>query len=151
MARKENAIFTVLCLIYDKNGNILVEDRKKPDWPGISLPGGHIEPGESFTQAAIREVWEETGLKMENPRLCGVKQFQSGQDTRYVVFLYKSNEYSGTLRSSDEGEVFWIKRSELSQYQTVADFEQHLQIFENEALNEFYYEQKNGNWIVKLF
>ena len=151
MAREEKAIFTVLCLIYDENGNILVEDRKKPDWPGISLPGGHIEAGESFTCAAIREVWEETGLTIQNPRLCGVKQFPSGADTRYVVFFYKANEFSGTLRSSDEGEVFWIKRAELHKYKTVADFEEHLQVFENDQINEFYYERNDENWTVKLF
>ena len=37
-------------------------DRKKRDWPGITFPGGHIESGESFTDAVIREVQEETGL-----------------------------------------------------------------------------------------
>lgn len=151
MAREEKAIFTVLCLIYDENGNILVENRKDPDWLGVSLPGGHVEPGEPFTQAAIREVWEETGLIMENPRLCGIKQFQAKGNTRYVVFFYKTNKYSGVLHSSDEGEVFWVKRSELNQYRLVADFEEHLKVFDDETLNEFYYEQENGNWNIKLF
>ena len=54
MAREEKAIFTVLCMIYDDDGNILVEDRLDPSWPGICFPGGHVEPGESFTDAAIR-------------------------------------------------------------------------------------------------
>ncbi len=151
MAREEKAIFTVLCLISDENGNILVEDRKDPKWPGVSLPGGHVEPNEPFTQAAIREVQEETGLTMEDPRLCGVKQFQANEQTRYVVFLYKATKYSGTVHSSDEGEVFWIQRNELHKYLVVDDFEEHLKVFENENLNEFYYEQKNGNWNVKLF
>ena len=86
MARIENAIFTVLCLVYDDDGNILVEDRKDKSWPGISLPGGHVEPGESFTQAAIRETWEETGLTIQNPQLCGVKQFQ--HDAKPVMWFF---------------------------------------------------------------
>ena len=65
MAREENAIFTVLCMVYDDNGNILVEDRIDPSWAGIALPGGHVEPEESFTQAAIRETREEVGLRLE--------------------------------------------------------------------------------------
>lgn len=151
MAREEQAIFTVLCMVYDENGNILVEDRKDPHWPGVSLPGGHVEPNEPFTQAAIREVQEETGLTMENPRLCGVKQFQDKGNARYVVFLYKANKFSGNLKSSDEGEVFWVKRNELTNYRLVEDFEEHLKVFENAEISEFYYEQENGNWNIKLF
>ncbi len=151
MAREEKAIFTVLCLISDENGNILVEDRKKANWPGVSLPGGHVEPEESFTQAAIREVQEETGLTMEDPRLCGVKQFQENESIRYVVFFYKATKYSGVLQSSNEGEVFWINRNDLHRYRFVDDFEEHLKIFDNDKLSEFVYEQKNGSWTVKLF
>ena len=151
MAREEKAIFTVLCMIQDENGNILVEDRKDPSWPGVSLPGGHVEPNEPFTQAAIRETYEETGLTIQNPRLCGVKQFQKTENIRYVVFLYKANKFSGSLKSSDEGEVFWVKRSQLHNYPLVDDFEEHLKVFENEEINEFYYEQANDNWNVKLF
>lgn len=54
MAREESAIFTTLCMLSDGSGNILVEDRKDPDWPGVCFPGGHVEPGESFTEAAVR-------------------------------------------------------------------------------------------------
>lgn len=151
MAREEKAIFTVLCLIYDENGNILVEDRKDPSWPGVSLPGGHVEHGESFTQAAIREVLEETGLLIHNPKLCGVKQFMDKNNARYVVFLYKSHSFTGTLQSSDEGEVFWVNRNELHQYRLENDFEKHLSVFDDDQINEFYYEQENGNWSVKLF
>ena len=105
MAREENAVFTNMCMITDGVGNVLVLDRQNPDWPGITFPGGHVEPGESFTESVIREVQEETGLTVEDPVLCGVKQFQTKSDARYVVFFYKATRYSGTLRSSDEGKV----------------------------------------------
>ena len=62
MARIEKTIFTNMCMIYDDSGNVLVQDRLNPDWPGISFPGGHVEAGESFTDSVIREVYEETGL-----------------------------------------------------------------------------------------
>ena len=150
MAREEQAIFTVLCLLSDQNGNILLEDRKDPSWPGVSLPGGHVEPGESFTQAAVREMQEETGLTMKNPVLCGVKQFQTERNARYVVFLYKANQFSGTLTSSDEGEVFWANRNQLYEYNLVADFQELLDVFEKPDLNEFFYTKENGNWLVNL-
>lgn len=150
MSRSESAIFTNLCMVYDHNGNILVQDRKDPGWPGICFPGGHVEPGESFVEAVIREVWEETGLTVENPRLCGTKQFQTKKGERYVVFFYKTDRFSGTLRSSDEGEVFWIPRDTLNRYTLVDDFESMLMVFEEDSLSEFYYYLENGQWGLKL-
>lgn len=150
MAKTEQAIFTVLVMVSDGAGNILVQDRADKSWPGICFPGGHVEYSESFTAAAVREVWEETGLTIENPKLCGVKQFQNHQDARYVVFFYKADRYYGELRSSDEGEVFWIKRDELNNYTLVEDFMDMVKVFENDDLNEFYYYKENGNWGLKL-
>ena len=150
MAREENAIFTVLCMVYDDHGNILVENRKDPDWPGVCFPGGHVEHGESFTEAAIRETFEETGLAVSNLKLCGVKQFQTQKDARYVVFFYKTNQFSGTLQSSDEGEVFWIPRKDLANYPLVEDFMDMLKVMERDDLNEFYYYKDRDQWGLKL-
>ena len=151
MSRSEKAIFTNLCMVCDGKGNILVQDRKDPSWPGICFPGGHVEPGESFVEAVIREIWEETGLRIENPRLCGTKQFQTDNGERYVVFFYKTDRFSGTLRSSEEGEVFWIPRKDLSNYPLVPDFESMLKVFEEDTLSEFYYyTEANSGWGLKL-
>ena len=150
MARTEQAIFTVLVMVTDEKGRMLVEDRLDPNWPGICFPGGHVEKGESFTEAAIRETFEETGLTIENPRLCGVKQFQTKDDARYVVFFYKADRFIGELHPSDEGDVIWIHPEELSRYTTVEDFSDMVKVFMNEDLNEFYYYKENGDWALKL-
>lgn len=150
MAREESAIFTTLCMLSDSNGNILVEDRKDPDWSGLCFPGGHVEPGESFTEAAVREMREETGLTVLDPILCGVKQFQTKNGARYVVFFYKATRWTGTIQSSDEGEVFWISKKDLHKYKTVTDFTEMLKVMESDTLNEFYYFTDNGNWGIKL-
>lgn len=150
----EQAIFTNMCMVYDQDGNILVQDRKKKDWPGLCFPGGHVEPGESFVESVIREVYEETGLAIKNPKLCGTKQFQTREGARYVLLFYKTDRFSGTLRSSDEGEVFWIPRQDLPSYQLANDFLEMVQVMESEDLSEFYYYLKDGNydgeWGMKL-
>lgn len=150
MDRSERAIFTNMCMISDGRGNVLVQDRRADDWPGITFPGGHVEPGESFTQSVIREVREETGLTIEHPRLVGIKQFQTERDERYVVLLYRADRYSGTLTSSDEGEVFWVKRNELGRYKLPVDFEVLLKVFESDDLSEFYYSRNGEDWTHTL-
>lgn len=150
MSRSEKAIFTNLCMLYDHAGNILVQDRKDPSWPGICFPGGHVEPGESFVESVIREVSEETGLTIENPKLCGTKQFQTDEGERYVVFFYKTDRFSGQLRSSEEGEVFWSPRSDLDKYILCPDFMDMVKVFESDDLSEFYYYTENSNWNHKL-
>ena len=150
MSRSEQAIFTNLCMVYDDAGNILVQHRRARDWPGICFPGGHVEPGESFVESVIQEVREETGLTIEKPILCGTKQFQTEKGERYVVFFYKTNHFSGELKSSAEGEVFWIPRKDLNRYTLCTDFEDMVKVFEDEGLSEFYYYLENGEWKHKL-
>lgn len=54
MAREEKCVLTNMCMVYDGN-RILVQDRMNLNWPGITFPGGHIEPKESFVESVIRE------------------------------------------------------------------------------------------------
>lgn len=152
MGRCEKAIVTVLCMVYDGN-KILLQDRVKKDWRGYTFPGGHVEKEESFVQAVIREVYEEAGLTIREPKLCGVKQFQTDDDERYIVFLFKTNKFKGTLTSSDEGEMRWIDRDSLNNYNLVDDFMDLLKVFDSDSYNEFMYERsKSGeDWLIKLY
>lgn len=150
MAKSEKAIFTNMCMISDGSGNILVEERVKNDWRGIAFPGGHVEKGEAFSDSVVREVREETGLTVESPRLCGVKQFHTDEGERYVVFLYKADKFSGELRSSSEGRVFWIKRRELEKYDLAADFADLVRVFEEDELSEFFCYEEDGKYAKKL-
>ena len=119
MDRTQKVELTNLCMVADAQGRLLVEDRLDPVWGGLCFPGGHVEKGESFRDAVIREVREETGLTIENPRLCGIKQFDNGESGRYVVLLYRADRFSGALRDSEEGPVFWIDRAEIPGRRTV--------------------------------
>lgn len=149
MSRKENCILTNMCMIYDGD-NILVQDRMNPDWPGITFPGGHIETGESFVDSVIREVKEETGLDISNVTLCGVKQWtQRDGEYRYIVFFYKTNTFSGEIKSSDEGRVFWIKKDQLKNYTLANDFDKMFEVFDNDNLSENYYWFEDNEWKVE--
>ena len=98
----ETVEFTNLCMVRDGD-RVLVIDSKKEDWPGIAFPGGHVEAGESFTEAVIREVKEETGLMIASPQICGMKDWVE-DGIRYVVHFYKTEKFDGDLKSSEEGE-----------------------------------------------
>jgi 8-oxo-dGTP diphosphatase len=148
MDRTERAELTVLCLI-EKGSAILLQNRVKKDWQGYTLPGGHIEPGESIVDAVVREIREETGLSVLDPHLCGVKQFPI-DGGRYLVFLFKAASFTGTLRASEEGSVEWIERSQLPMLPTVADFAELLSVFDRDDLSEFQYVIHGTRWDAVL-
>ena len=107
--------FTTMVMIQDKTtGKVLVQDRVK-SWKDLSFPGGHIEDGESFYDCAVRETKEETGLDVYNLKSCGfIHWLNKTTFERFMVFLYKTTEYSGELIAEcDEGRNFWITIDEM--------------------------------------
>lgn len=149
MARTENVILTNMCMVYN-NGKVLVQDRVDPNWKGITFPGGHVDKGESFTDAVIREVFEETGLTILAPQLCGIKDWPEEDGSRYIVLFYKTDKFVGELRSSDEGEVFWTDIDELSKLSLAKDMADMLKVFWDDTLSEFFYYQEDGVWKYML-
>ena len=144
--RTETVTLTNMCMVYDDAGNVLVQDRVDKKWSGLTFPGGHIEKGESFVDSVIREVYEETGLTIENPRLCGVKEWENSDGSRYIVLLYKADRFSGKVRSSPEGKVCWAALSTLPSLRLSLDFEKLLEVFLRDDLSEFYFEQTPEGW-----
>jgi 8-oxo-dGTP diphosphatase len=150
MARSENVTLTNMCMVVDGT-RVLVQNRVDPHWSGYTFPGGHVEKGESFTDAVIREVREETGLTIEAPKLCGIKDWPEGDGSRYMVLLYRADRFTGTLASSGEGEVSWVELDALRSLPLADSMPNMLRVFLEEDLSEQYYLQKpDGQWVEML-
>ena len=131
---------TTMVMIEDKNtGKVLVQDRVK-SWFGLSFPGGHVEDGESFTECAIREIKEETGLDISSPKLCGIVHWHNDiTNDKYLVYLYKTDEYSGTLlKECDEGKHYWKTIEELKALKQENGFHKYIDVFLDDNINEAY-------------
>lgn len=153
MTRTENVILTNMCLIEDDQGNIVIQKRdpKRYAWSGVALPGGHIEAGESLHEAVVREVYEETGLTISNPRLVGMKHWHTKEGTRYLVFLYRTKDFTGEIQSTEEGEIKWVPRKDLVKLDLAYDMLNLLRVFEEEALSELFYAQRLGEDFIREF
>ena len=148
MKRTENVELTTLCMVTDGD-RILLQNRVKEDWQGFTFPGGHVEHGESFVDAVIREMKEETGLTVISPKLAGIKQFPI-EGGRYIVLLFKATQYEGELHSSEEGKMEWIERGRLSQIKTVDDFAELLKVMDDPDLTEFQYLVNGDDWTISI-
>ena len=109
--RIEKVIFMNMCMVEDSEGNVLALDKVNDSYSGTTFPGGHVEEGETFTESVIREIREETGLTIKNPKLAGIYHWMT-DDIRNVGYLYKATEFEGELISSEEGKVYWISGEE---------------------------------------
>lgn len=147
--RTETVTLTNMCMIYDGE-KILVQDRVDTEWGGVTFPGGHVEKGESFTDAVIREVFEETGLTIRSPRLCGIKDWTKDDGTRYMVLMCKTDKFSGELHSSEEGEVYWVNINDFPKLKLASTMEEYFKVFLDEDLSEFFFYKENGEWRTAL-
>lgn len=147
--RTETVTLTNMCMVYDGD-KILVQDKVNKEWGGVTFPGGHVEKGESFTDAVIREVFEETGLTISSPRLCGIKDWTRDDGTRYMVLMYKTDKFSGELHSSEEGQVYWVNKDDFLGLKLAPTMEEYIKVFLDDDLSEFFFYKENGEWKIAL-
>lgn len=142
MDRPEQVILTNMCMI--RNGSkVLVEDKRSIWADGIIFPGGHVEEQEPIVDSVIREVREETGLTIENPKLCGIKEWINENGSRYVVFLFTADRFSGELVSSSEGQVFWMEKDEVLKSNWIWHLDDLMKIMAEGEFAELFLDKEN--------
>lgn len=104
----------VICagaVVRDATGRLLLVRRGRPPAQGSwTLPGGRVEPGESPSEAAVREVREETGLDVRVVRLLATLPVLG-----YLVHDFEATVTGGTLRAGDDAaDVCWLSLDELA-------------------------------------
>ena len=140
---------TTLCYI-EQDGKYLMLHRtkKKQDinggkWIGV---GGHLEEGESPEDCLVREVWEETGLTIENPEFRGLYHWHK-DGVHHVITLYRAYTFCGELESSEEGRVHWISLEELKTKKLASGMEYVLEMMESETIKECYVRREADRYV----
>ena len=112
---------TTLCYIEKDEKYLMLHrvkkenDCNKDKWIGV---GGKFEEGESPEDCLLREVYEETGLKLTNYRFRGIVTFVSDEWEGEYMHLFTASEYEGELpenamRDCEEGELVWVPKDEI--------------------------------------
>ncbi|MBC8196418.1 MAG: 8-oxo-dGTP diphosphatase [Candidatus Marinimicrobia bacterium] len=107
-----------LCYLKQNNKTLMLHRVKKENdmhegkWNGL---GGKFESGETPEECVIREIEEESGLKIFNPTLHGCISFPAFDDIKdWFVFIFSATEFSGELIDSNEGNLEWIEDEKIT-------------------------------------
>ena len=149
-SRIEKVCFMNMCMIQDHKGNVLALDKVNDSYTGTTFPGGHVEANEIFQKSMIREVWEETGLTVEAPKLGGLYHWHKS-GVHYVITLYKADKFTGDLKSSEEGRVYWIPLEELKTKELATGMKHVLKILESEQVDECYMHLEADGYVGDLY
>ncbi len=109
-------ILATLCYVKRGGQTLMIHRDKRPDdihagkWNGL---GGKIEAGESPEMCIQREVREEAGLVIRQPRLHGLLVFTNFKGRDWYVFVFTATQFEGELTESSEGGLAWIADDEL--------------------------------------
>lgn len=109
-------INTTLCYIERGDEYLMLHRVKKENdinrdkWIGL---GGKFEEDESPEECLLREVYEESGLRLTSWRYRGIVTFVNTKCSSEYMHLFTADSFEGTVGPCDEGELEWIKKSEL--------------------------------------
>lgn len=114
---ESNTELTTICYLEQQGKYLMLHrtkkqhDINKDKWIGI---GGHFEYGESPEECIQREMVEECGITLSDPKLRGIITFVSDAPVCVYMFLFTATAYKGEpLKDCDEGELEWVDKHEL--------------------------------------
>ena len=103
-----------------RDGKVLLIKRAYAPYKGLwTLPGGRLEPGETIEQCAIREIVEEIGVTIRNPRPVMVQAL--GQDLSFRLAVFVTTDFTGKIVASDEvTDHKWVDPTALISFRTTS-------------------------------
>jgi len=107
---------TVLCYIEKDNKYLMLYRNKEIGDPNAGKyigVGGHLEPNETKEEALLREVWEETGLKLLDYKYRGKLVFDFDNEES-IAYLYTSKSFTGEVKDDcEEGTLYWVDKTKI--------------------------------------
>ena len=142
---------TTMCAVLNENKVLMINRTKS--WKGWAFPGGHLENGESIIGCVKREIFEETGIVLENPIFKGITNiYNTVSHKRHIIYNFVCNKYTGTVKTyCDEGKIQWINISEFEMLTMAEGMEYRIPLFLEDKRQELYIEwdEEQGYTSVK--
>lgn len=114
------------------------------------VPRGHVEAGESVTASAVREIREETRLEIANLQMCGIVEWETigkrtddspaevTDNSKYIVFMFRTSTFTGELRSSAEGRMEWMTLEKMRAGQMAPHMEEYIRVLLEDDVPQAY-------------
>ena len=103
----------VLCYLFHEDSVLLIHKKTGLGKGLVNAPGGHIEEDETASEAAMREITEETGVVVPSVEYRGLLEFQFTDGLAMRGHVFFAFDHTGEIRQSDEADPFWCPVSEL--------------------------------------